>query len=135
MFTTPLQPVEYAALVDAHYHEPNRPGWALFDTDERVRGWHWIDTTTSDWTDAAAAFRSFVPDSARRRFLTFRGWTVRHIEDSAHLVASLLHAARGESQPGDEADLLAEDLLMLDLPGYERCVDPERLLELGDGTP
>ncbi|ORA60992.1 hypothetical protein [Mycobacteroides franklinii] len=133
MFTTPLQPAEYGALIDAHYHDPNRPGWALFDIDDRARGWHWIDTSTPDWADADAAFRAFVPDSARRRFLTFRGWTVRRIEDSAHLVASLLHAARGESQPGDEADLLADDLLMLDLPGYERCADINTPLDLGDG--
>lgn len=129
MFTTPLQPAEYAALVDAHYHDPNRPGWALFDADEHVRGWHWIDTTNPAWADATAAFRAFVPDTARRRFLTFRGWTVRHVQDSASLVSALLHTARGESLPGDAADLLADELLMLDLPGA-----PSEHPGTGDGS-
>jgi hypothetical protein len=75
VFTAPLTAAEYRILLEvkycpgaAHIH-----GWALRETDGRIRGWHPYESDSHDWAHADDAFRSFVPDSRERRRLRFLG--------------------------------------------------------------
>lgn len=113
MFTTPLKTHEYRAIVDAHYRRPHCPGWALFDADRGVRGWHWVDVTDTCWSDADAAYRAFVPNTSRRHFLSLRGWAVVRVDDSSQLLTAVLRSARGETAPEPtQADVDSGDFVI-----------------------
>jgi hypothetical protein len=75
MFTAPLTAAEYRILLEVKYcpGAAHIPGWALRETDGRIRGWHPYESDSRNWAHADDAFRSFVPDPRERRRLTLRG--------------------------------------------------------------
>lgn len=117
MFTAPLTAIEYEGVVQRRYTLPRTPGWVLRDPDRKLRGWHWLDRADEHWSTADAAYRSFVPDTKRRYYLTKYGWSVERVENSEPYLLELLRVTRGESVPeipsppegqGDAFDLLSE---------------------------
>lgn len=99
MFTAPLTAAEYERVVQRRYTLPRTPGWVLRDTDHRLRGWHWLDRADAHWSSPDAAYRSFVPDTKRRYYLTKYGWSVEHVENSEPYLLELLRITRGDSVP------------------------------------
>jgi hypothetical protein len=108
VFTAPLTAAEYRILVEVKYcpGAAHIPGWALRETDGRIRGWHPYESDSRNWAHADDAFRSFVPDSRERHRLTLRGVqtvATTGIQDLSDLLAiSLLSdniAVAGAGQP------------------------------------
>ena len=97
MFTAPLTIEEYRILVDVKYHQgPDHiKGWALRDKHGRVRGWHPHESGSPTWAHSDDAFRTFIPDTKRRRKLMLLGWEVVATAGICDLT-QLLHATRGD---------------------------------------
>ncbi|SLI19613.1 Uncharacterised protein [Mycobacteroides abscessus subsp. abscessus] len=121
MYTLPLAAAEYERLVAIRYNQPGRPGWALIDDDNHIRGWHPTERLDPHWISADAALRAFVPDALRRRFILLWGWRVEEDTDGHHL-PELLRRGRGEQPTGGALpDQLTISLLDIDdRPGEQQ---------------
>lgn len=97
MFTAPLSIEEYRVLVDVKYHPgaENRTGWALRDHHGRIRGWHPRESGSRTWAHSDDAFKTFIPDTKRRRNLMLLGWEVVATTGICDLT-ELLHTTRGD---------------------------------------
>lgn len=97
MFTAPLTIEEYRVLVDVKYHQGtgDLKGWALRDHHGRIRGWHPRESGSPTWAHSDDAFRTFIPDTKRRRKLTLLGWEVVATTGICELT-QLLHTTRGD---------------------------------------
>lgn len=116
IFNQPLSPELVRRYVEIKYSAKadHTIGWSLRDDENRTQAWHPHEPGSTQWASADDAFRSFVPDSRRRHFLTIQGWTVERTEGITDLTA-VLHTARGEAAAALPPAIDSDDALF-DLP-------------------
>jgi hypothetical protein len=98
VFTVPLTAAEYRILVEVKYcpAAAHIQGWALRETDGRIRGWHPYGPDNRNWAYADDAFQSFIPDSGERRRLRLLGIQIV-ATTGIQALTDLLHVTLGDN--------------------------------------